>query len=84
MKQKVRKLSIRLKLLVPVGVVILAICSLLSVFAYNTLQEEMIGVAQSEAQTVANIAANAVDPDILPTIKPGDEEKEKYTVTIHE
>ena len=78
MKQKVRKLSIRLKLLVPVGVVILAICSLLSVFAYNTLQEEMMGVAQSEAQTVANIAANAVDPDILPTIKPGDEEKEKY------
>ena len=78
MKQKVRKMSIRLKLLIPVGVVILAICALLSVFSYNTLQEEMMGVAQSEAQTVANIAANVVDPDILPTIKPGDEETENY------
>ncbi|MBE5887560.1 MAG: methyl-accepting chemotaxis protein [Lachnospiraceae bacterium] len=78
MKQKVRKMSIRLKLLIPVGVIILAICTLLSVFAYNTLQEEMMGVAQSEAQTVANIAANVVDPDILPTIKPGDEETENY------
>ena len=78
MKQKVRKMSIRLKLLIPVGVIILAICTLLSVFAYNTLQDEMMGVAQSEAQTVANIAANVVDPDILPTIKPGDEETENY------
>ncbi|MBO5098475.1 MAG: methyl-accepting chemotaxis protein [Agathobacter sp.] len=78
MKQKVRKMSIRLKLLVPVGVVILGICLLLSVFSYNTLQEEMMGVAQSEAHTVANIAANVVDPDILTTIKPGDEETENY------
>ena len=78
MKQRVRKMSIRLKLLIPVGVVILGICLLLSVFSYNTLQEEMMGVAQSEAQTVANIAANVVDPDILPTIKPGDEETENY------
>jgi len=54
MKQKVRKMSIRLKLLIPVGVIILAICTLLSVFAYNTLQEEMMGVAQSEAQTVSS------------------------------
>ena len=78
MKQKVRKMSIRLKLLIPVGVIILGICLLLGMFAYNTLQEEMMGVAQSEAQTVANIAANVVDPDILPTIKPGDEETENY------
>ena len=78
MKQKVRKLSIRLKLLVPVGVVILAICTLLSLFSYNTLKEEMMGVAQSEAQTVANIASKAVKADVLPDIHPGDEETEAY------
>lgn len=78
MKQKVRKLSIRLKLLVPVGVVILAICILLSLFAYNTLEEEMMGVAQSEAQTVANIASKAVKADVLQDIQPGDEETEAY------
>ena len=78
MKQKVRKMSIRLKLLIPVGVVILLICSTLSVFSYNTLEEEMMGVAQSEAQTVANIASKAVDAELVATIKPGDEETENY------
>ena len=78
MKQKVRKMSIRLKLLLPVGVVILLICSTLSVFSYNTLEEEMMGVAQSEAQTVANIASKAVDAELVATIKPGDEETENY------
>ena len=53
MKQKVRKLSIRLKLLIPMGAIFLIVCTLLSVFSYNTLQEELMAVAQSEAKTVA-------------------------------
>lgn len=51
--QKVRKMSIRIKLLVPVLVVILAVCSLLSAFAYMTVQEEMVAMGQLQSQTVA-------------------------------
>ena len=78
MKQKVRKLSIRLKILVPVALVIGIICTMMSTVMYSTMQEKMMGLAQSEAMTVANIAANAVDPNVVATIKPGEEETEKY------
>lgn len=78
MKQKVRKLSIRVKLLVPVVIVIIAICSMMSMVLYNTMESNMMALAQSEAQTVATIAASAVDPKVLPTIQPGDEETEAY------
>ncbi len=78
MKQKVRKMSIRLKLMIPTGLVLLVICSLLSVFSYNTVQEEMMALAQSEAQTVATLAAKSLDPSIVKQILPGDEETEAY------
>lgn len=78
MKQKVRKMSIRLKLMIPTGLVLLAVCVLLSMFSYNTVQEEMMALAQSEAQTVATLAAKSLDPSIVKQIVPGDEETEAY------
>ncbi len=78
MKQKVRKLSIRVKLLAPVGLVILLICAILSVYAYNTVERQMMTLARSEAQTVATLAANALDPSVLVTLEEGDEETSEY------
>ena len=46
-KQKVRKISIWWKLLVPVNVVVLALCLLLGLFSYNTLEEEMMAMGQT-------------------------------------
>ena len=54
MKQKVRKLSIRLKLLVPVGAVILVVCSLLSAFSYLNTEHELVEMGRMQAQTVAH------------------------------
>ena len=78
MKQKVRKMSIRWKLLIPVGVIIFVICTLLSKFSYNRLQEEMMAIAQSEAQTVGTFAASKIDAGLLSTIRPGEENTQKY------
>ena len=78
MKQKVRKMSIRWKLLIPVGVIIFVICTLLSLFSYNRLQEEMMAIAQSEAQTVGTFAASKIDAGLLSTIRPGEENTQKY------
>ena len=80
MKQKVRKMSIRVKLLAPVGVIIALLCVTMSMFAYNTVTEEMMELAQSEAKTVATLSASAVDAEILPTIQVGDEETENYLI----
>ncbi len=78
MKQKVRKLSIRAKLMIPMGIIIAIVCTFLSVFAYNTAETEMMKLAQSEAQTVASIAANSVDARVLGLIRPGDETTVNY------
>ena len=77
--QKVRKMSIRVKLLLPVGVVLLAVCSLLSAFAYMTVQEEMIAMGQLQAQTVAALAEENLDADTIAQLKvPGMEESSSY------
>jgi methyl-accepting chemotaxis protein len=49
-------------------------------FTYNTVTEEMMELAQSEAKTVATLSASAVDAEILPTIQVGDEETENYLI----
>ena len=78
-KQKVRKLSIWVKLLAPVTVVVLGVCILLSLFSYMTLQEEMIKMGQIQAQTVAALTAGSLDADVLDEIKqPGMESTEGY------
>ena len=78
MKQKVRKISIRLKLLVPVGAIILIICSLLSLFSYNTIQEEMISMARKQAQSVAEMTVVTLDGTKIAGVKPGDEYSPNY------
>ena len=78
MKQKVRKLSIRLKLLVPVGAVILVVCSLLSAFSYLNTEHELVEMGRMQAQTVAQLSANALDADVLNQLNPGDDETDAY------
>ena len=78
-KQKVRKISIWWKLLVPVNIVILLLCATLGVFSYNTLQEEMIKMGQTQSMTVATLAENELDPYIIAQItEPGMESTAEY------
>ncbi|MBQ3559482.1 MAG: HAMP domain-containing protein [Agathobacter sp.] len=78
-KQKVRKISIWWKLLLPVTAVILALCVLLGMFSYNTLEEEMMAMGQTQALTVARLAEENLDPAVVAQItKPGMESSEEY------
>lgn len=78
-KQKVRKISIWWKLLIPVNLVILLLCALLGLFSYNTLEEEMVSMGQTQSLTVATLAENELDTDILSQLTtPGMESSELY------
>lgn len=78
-KQKVRKISIWIKLLLPVTVVILCVCILLSLFSYMTLQEEMIAMGQTQAQAVAALTAGNLDAEVIAAItEPGMESTQGY------
>ncbi len=77
--QKVRKFSIRLKLLIPMAIVILAVCSLLSAFAYMTVQEEMVAMGQTQAKTVASLAEASLEAEVIAQItKPDMESTDLY------
>ena len=77
--QKVRKRSIRWKLLLPVAAVIAVVCSLLSAFAYMTVQEEMIAMGQLQAKTVASLAEANLEAEVIAQItKPGMEDTDLY------
>ena len=78
-KQKVRKISIWWKLLVPVNIVILLLCGTLGVFSYNTLEEELLAMGQIQSSTVGKLAATELDPEIIAQItQPGMETTELY------
>lgn len=78
-KQKVRTISIWWKLIVPVCAVILATSVLLSLFAYATVEEEMVGMGKMQAQTVAALAISNLDPATLSKItEPGMESSADY------
>lgn len=78
-KQKVRKISIWWKFLIPVNIVILLLCGTLGIFSYNTLEEEMIEMGQTQAMTVATLAENVLDPYVIAQIRePGMESTPEY------
>jgi len=78
-KQKVRKISIWWKLLLPVTAVILVLCLLLGLFSYNTLKEEMMAMGQTQALTVARLAEENLDPAVVAQItEPGMESSAEY------
>lgn len=86
--QKVRKMSIRVKLLLPMVLVILAIAGLLSIFAYKTLEEELMAMGHLQSQTVAALAEANLDADVIaqltvPGLEVTDMYKEQQKELIH-
>lgn len=78
-KQKVRKISIWWKLIVPINAALLVVCALLSAFACITVEDEMTAMGQMQAQTVAALAEANLDPEIISQItSPGMEDTEIY------
>ena len=79
MKQKVRKISIRMKLLVPVGFIVLLLCAVLGFTAYSSVQEVALSLARNQAEVAATVTAAALDANALANLKPGDERLPYYT-----
>lgn len=78
MNQKVRKVSIRWKLLAPVCVVILIICSVLGASNCVSIRSGLMQMATEQAQSVAEMTASVLDVDKIATISDSDENSEDY------
>lgn len=84
MKQKTRKLSIRMKILIPAVVLILLICVTLGMSAYRGINAGMTSMGVEEAQMAAQIATDTVDADLVAALEPGCEDTEGYQTLLAE
>lgn len=78
MKQKVRKVSIKVKILLPASLLVIAVCLLMGISSFRHMEEAMIEMGVEEADMAAGIAAKMIDVDAVALIQAGSEETEEY------
>jgi len=78
MKQKVRKMSIRMRLLIPVSLIVTVICVIMGLAAYGSVRQNMLYMAQEQAANIAKVSAKKMDADIIKSLVPGEESSQKY------
>ena len=80
MKQKIktRKVGIRVKLLVPVLILLFVACAVIGIMSNFKLQTSMIEMGVQQADMAADIALEVVDVNILQQLEPGCENTTPY------
>lgn len=78
MKQKKRKLSIKVKILLPVGLLVTILCVILGISSYRRMENGMVAMGAEQADMVSNVAVKVVDGDVLKGLKPGCEDSAEY------
>lgn len=82
MKSKTRKLSIRIKILLPVNLLILIICIVLGLSAYHRLNDGMVALGVEEARMAALIVTESIDSDAIRELTPGCEGTDSYQTLL--
>lgn len=83
MKQKVRKISVRTKILLPVSIAIVLLCLILGVTSYSHTKEGMVEMGVEEAEMAANVAVKVIDGDLVSALEPGCENTEGYQTLLN-
>ncbi len=78
MKTKVRKVSIRWKILVPATILSIIMCAIIGVNSYISIKNGMIQLGVEEAQMAASIAGFVVNGDTLSDVRAGFENTQEY------
>lgn len=82
MRQRVRKISVRLQILIPAGVLALVICALLGLNAYARIKAGMVAMGVQQAEMAANVARAEIDGDLLTAIEEGAEGSAEYELLL--
>jgi len=77
-KTKVRKLSIRWKILIPATILIIVMCGVIGLNSYIRIKTGMIQLGVEESQMAASIAGFVVDGDSLSHVATGFENTQEY------
>ena len=78
MKQKKRRISIRLKILLPVVLLVTVLCVVLGISSYRKMNDGMVSMGVDQAEMVSEMALGAIDGDVLKNLGPGCEDSAEY------
>lgn len=78
MKQKVRMMSIKVKVLVPASLLVIAVCLVMGISSFHHMQQAMVEMGVEEADMAAEIAVRMIDSDTVATIDAGSKETQEY------
>lgn len=76
------KLSIRMKILIPATLLIIAICVSMGIYSYTCIHDGMVDMGVEEAAMAAQIVVDILDADVLETLEPGCEGKKEYQLLL--
>lgn len=82
MKRRTRRMSIRVKILLPATLLIILLCVIMGVSSYVRLKDGLIAMGVEEARMVAVVSVKAVDGEELAKLKEGDEGSIQYQKQI--
>lgn len=82
MRQRTRRMSIRMKILLPASALIIAVCLILGITSYLRIQEGLVGMGVEEADMAATIALKVIDGDRIGELEPGCEESDGYQTLL--
>lgn len=82
MRQKTRKLSIKTKILIPTGLLLIAVSLILGVASYRQIEEAMVAMGVEKAEIAASIALEEIDGNRVADIGPGCEGGEDYQILL--
>lgn len=83
MKRKTRKLSIRVKILLPVSFLIILLCVVIGISSYRQLSDSMVAMGVEQADMVSKIAVEEINGDVLKGLAPGCEKSEEYLTILN-
>ena len=82
MKQKTRKMSIRVKILLPASILILLLCLVMGMNSYRSINKGMVEMGVEEAEMAAQVAVSLIDGDLVAELEPGYEATEGYQTLL--
>lgn len=82
MKQRCRKLSIRMKIIIGVMAVMVIVVGFLGISSIMTMRSNLIELGGEQAKVAAGLALGVVDADELLKLKPGDEDGKLYNSIV--
>ena len=82
MIQKTRKLSIRMKILIPVSLMLLIVCLTLGISSYQRISDGMVEMGVEQADMAATVALEVIDGSLVEDVKEGSEGSGSYQALL--